>query len=74
MFLIEGKRIFYVLEAMTEVEENRDKDFRKIRVILIEDNQKIKYFAQSWTRNRRKKGHKKVKRLTLRFLDFSIMS
>lgn len=39
-----GKRTFYVLEAMLEVTENGNKDFRKVRVILIEDKQKNKVF------------------------------
>lgn len=39
-----GKRTFYVLEAMMEVEENGNKDFRKVRVILVEDKQKNKVF------------------------------
>lgn len=39
-----GKRTFYVLEAMMEVEESGNKDFRKVRVILVEDKQKNKVF------------------------------
>lgn len=39
-----GKRKFYALEAMVEVKENNNKDFRKVRVILIEDKQKNKIF------------------------------
>ncbi len=41
---MKGKRKFYALEAMVEVKENDNKDFRKVRVILIEDKQKNKIF------------------------------
>lgn len=39
-----GKRTFYALEAMLEVEEIGKKDLRKIRVILVEDKKKNKIF------------------------------
>lgn len=35
---------YYVLEAMVEVLENNHKDFRKVKVILIEDRLKNKIF------------------------------
>ena len=37
-------RTYYALEAMLEVEENGSKEFRKIRVIILEDYKKNKIF------------------------------
>lgn len=54
-----GKRIFYVLEAMMEVEENGKKDFRKIRVILIEDKQKNKVFYSVMDKKQKEKKPQK---------------
>lgn len=53
------KKSFYVLEAMMEVEENKNKDFRKVRVILLEDKQKNKVFYS--VMNKKQKGKKPKK-------------
>lgn len=50
-----GKRIFYALEAMLEVKENRKKDLRKIRVILVEDKQKNKIFYSVMDKKQKEK-------------------
>ena len=39
-----GKRFYYALEAMVEVIENSRKEFRKVRVVIIEDKLKNKIF------------------------------
>ena len=54
-----GKRTFYVLEAMMEIEENSKKDFRKVRVILIEDKQKNKVFYSVMDKKQKEKRGKK---------------
>lgn len=54
-----GRKTFYVLEAMTEVEENEHKDFRKVRVILVEDKQKNKVFYS--VMDKKQKGKKSQK-------------
>lgn len=37
-------KMYYVLEGMLEVEENNNKELRKIRVIIVEDFKKNKIF------------------------------
>ena len=39
-----GKRKFYALEAMVDIEDNKSQGLRKIRVVLIEDKMKNKIF------------------------------
>lgn len=53
------KRTFYVLEAMMEVEENGKKDFRKVRVILVEDKQKNKVFYSVMDKKQKEKRSQK---------------
>lgn len=54
-----GKRTFYVLEAMMEIKENGKKDFRKVRVILIEDKQKNKVFYSVMDKKQKEKRSQK---------------
>lgn len=56
---IKGKRKFYVLEAMMEVDENSNKDFRKIRVILIEDKRRSKVFYSVMDKKQKEKRQRK---------------
>lgn len=56
---IKGKRTFYVLEAMMKVEENGSKDFRKVRVILIQDKQKNKVFYSVMDKKQKEKKPQK---------------
>lgn len=56
---IKGKRTFYVLEAMLEVQENEHRDFRKIRVILVEDKKKTKVFYSVMDKKQKSKKPQK---------------
>ena len=54
-----GEKTFYVLEAMMEVVEDGNKDFRKVRVILIEDKQKNKVFYSVMDKKQKEKKAQK---------------
>lgn len=41
---VKGKRTFYALEAMIMVKEDGTRAFRKVRVIVVEDQKKNKIF------------------------------
>ena len=55
-----GRKIFYALEAVMEVEENGSKQMRKVRVICVEDLKKNKIFYSVMDKkNARKKRLKR---------------
>lgn len=54
-----GKRTFYALEAMLMVKEDDKKDFRKVRVILIEDKKRNKIFYSVMDKKQKDNKHKK---------------
>jgi hypothetical protein len=64
-------RLYYALEGMIEVEEAGARDLRKIRVVIVEDYKKIKYFYLLWIKN--EKGEKNNGASRLGLLDVSIM-
>ncbi|MBI2596435.1 hypothetical protein HYW46_06940 [Candidatus Daviesbacteria bacterium] len=54
-----GKKTFYVIEAMIEIKENTHRDFRKVRVILVEDKQKNKVFYSVMDKKQKKEKAQK---------------
>src|SRR3989338_1772891 len=66
-----GGKTFNALEAVVMVKENGNEMLRKVRVSLIEDTQKNKVFYSVMDKKQKECRHKKVERLTLRFLNFS---
>lgn len=58
----ERGKTFYALEAMIEVEEDQKKDYRKVRVILIEDKQRNKIFYSVMDKKQRIKKVTKKRR------------
>lgn len=48
-------RTYYALEAMIEVKENNIKEYRKIRVVIIEDYKKNKIFLSIMDKKNRKR-------------------